>query len=120
MVSEIDQSLSERLRHFLENMFNDRVRWGVDDCSAVWAKWLAELGIKITLPDYSTREGAHAIIAQHGGADCHLGCRARRRPFRADRLALLGRYRRHRQPSAQPRGGNRMQVSGPPPLQWCI
>lgn len=60
-------SVQERLAAFLDRYSGKPVEWGVDDCSAVFVPWLAEFGVHVDLPRYDSREGAHALIARHGG-----------------------------------------------------
>jgi hypothetical protein len=54
------------LATFLERFDGKPVEWGVDDCSAVAHLWLRELGFDLAFPRYSSRDEAHALIAQAG------------------------------------------------------
>ncbi|HEU4986857.1 MAG TPA: hypothetical protein VFT89_07310 [Rhizobiaceae bacterium] len=56
-----------RLQAFLERHEGVPVTWGKDDCSAVFAPWLAENGVLVKLPVYSSKEEAHALIRKNGG-----------------------------------------------------
>lgn len=59
---------ADRLTAFLERFEGKPVVWGLDDCSAAPALWLAEeTGIRVKLPDYATKEAAYAQIAKVGG-----------------------------------------------------
>lgn len=63
----MEVSKADSLLEFLSAYEGVPVTWGVDDCSAVFAKWLAIRGVRVALPSYVSREGAHAIIAECGG-----------------------------------------------------
>ncbi|MBN9069161.1 MAG: hypothetical protein J0H60_22635 [Rhizobiales bacterium] len=55
------------LAAFLKPYAEKPVEWGVDDCTAVCAKWLWQNGHPFDLPVYSSKREAQAIIVQHGG-----------------------------------------------------
>lgn len=59
---------AERLRAYVDAAQAEPVVWGVSDCSAWPAAWVAqETGRKVPLPRYGSREDAHAIIGKAGG-----------------------------------------------------
>lgn len=58
----------ERLRAFLERYQGKPVTWGIDDCSACPALWVAEeTGWKVDYPSYSSEAEGLALKARHGG-----------------------------------------------------
>lgn len=54
------------LDDFLREIADEPVKWGWNDCSAVPYRWLLENGIVAELPEYGSRDEAHAIIDRHG------------------------------------------------------
>jgi len=55
------------LAAFLKPFAEKPVEWGIDDCTAVCARWLWQNGHAFELPIYRTRREAQAIIIRHGG-----------------------------------------------------
>lgn len=65
---ELTMGRANRLRAFLTRFEGAPVVWGESDCSAAPALWWSEeTGRKIDLPEYASRDEAHAIIEQMGG-----------------------------------------------------
>ena len=59
--------MRQKLADFLAGFDGKPVVWGRDDCSAVPYLWLRENGFQARLPNYSSRDEAHALIDEAGG-----------------------------------------------------
>ncbi len=63
-----ERAKQERLRSFIAAHMETECQWGIDDCTALAAKWVhAERGIDICLPEYRSKGEAARIIAAAGG-----------------------------------------------------
>lgn len=59
--------MKDRLAAFLASFEDKPVEWGRDDCTACPALWLRENGFDVRLPEYRSRDEAHALITAAGG-----------------------------------------------------
>lgn len=57
-----------RLREIFDGLSETQITWGVDDCSAVPARWVAErTGRQVWTPPYRSEAQAAALVSQAGG-----------------------------------------------------
>lgn len=84
---------AERLETAVDALVDVPMRWGVDDCTAWVAQWVAkEIGQPVDVPQYSTEAEALALIEREGGLDriWHMRMQALGIRRRYDESPVLG------------------------------